>query len=231
MPSSAPQDARSTPPPPPLRNDGAKGYTLGEEIASAVSHGIGVGLAIAALSILAVVASRAGAWHVVPCTIYGAGMILMFLMSTLYHAFPPGRTKRVFQILDHEMIFLMIAGTYTPLVLITIDHALGWWLFGAIWFLAILGMVFQAFFTGRYRYVSTAFYVLMGWMIVFALGPLVRKMDSSMGVHWLWIGGACYTLGAVVYLFKRVPYHHFVWHLAVLGGAVCHFFCILWHVA
>jgi hemolysin III len=207
-----------------------KSYSLGEEIASAVSHGVGAGLAIAALSILAVVASREGASHVVPCVIYGSGMFLMFLMSTLYHSFPPGTTKRVFQILDHEMIFLMIAGTYTPLVLITLQGALGWWLFGTIWGLALVGMVFQAFFTGRFRYVSTAFYVLMGWVAVFALKPLVGEMAPA-GIRWLWIGGACYTLGAVIYLFKRVPYLHFVWHLAVLGGAICHFFCILWHVA
>ena len=128
------------------------------------------------------------------------------------------------------MIFLMIAGTYTPLVLITLHGALGGWLFVPIWGLALVGMVFQAFFTGRFRYVSTAFYVLMGWVAVFALKPLVGEMAPA-GIRWLWIGGACYTLGAVIYLFKRVPYLHFVWHLAVLGGAICHFFCILWHVA
>ncbi|MBP1590095.1 MAG: hemolysin III family protein [Kiritimatiellae bacterium] len=210
--------------------DGSKGYTLGEEIASAVTHGVGAGLAIAALVILAVVASRAGALHVVSCVIYASGMLLMFLMSTLYHSFPPGTTKRVFQILDHEMIFLMIAGSYTPFVLITLKGALGWWLFGTIWGLAVAGMVFQAFCTGRFRLVTTGLYVAMGWIIVFAIRPLLAQM-SAAGVRWLWIGGACYTLGAVVYLFKKVPYLHFVWHLAVLAGAICHFFCVLWHVA
>ena len=206
-------------------------YTLGEEIAHAITHGIGALLAIAGLAVLMVAAATRGegAWQVVPCAIYGAAMILMFTTSTLYHSFPWPRVKRVFRVLDHEMIFLMIAGSYTPFVLITLRGALGWTLFGVVWGIAAAGLVFQGFFTGRFKGASTALYVVMGWIIVFALKPLLDHM-SPAGIRWLVAGGLCYTLGAVVYLFKRVKYHHAIWHLAVLAGGACHYFAILWHV-
>lgn len=206
-------------------------YTRGEEIAHAVSHGIGTLLALAGFSVLMGVAAArgGGAWQIAPCAIYGVAMLLMFTASTLYHSFTNPRLKRVFRVLDHEMIFLMIAGSYTPFVLITLRGALGWTLFGIVWGIAAAGLVFQGFFTGRFRGASTALYLLMGWVIVFALKPLLERM-SPAGLRWLVAGGLCYTLGAVVYLFKRVPYHHAVWHLMVLAGALCHYFAILWHV-
>lgn len=206
-------------------------YTLGEEIAHAITHGLGAGLAIAGLAVLMVAAATrgAGAWQTVPCAIYGAAMILMFTTSTLYHSFPWPRVKRVFRVLDHEMIFLMIAGSYTPFVLITLRGALGWTLFGVVWGIAAAGLVFQGFFTGRFKGASTALYLVMGWIIAFALKPLLEQM-SPAGIRWLVAGGLCYTLGAVVYLFKRVKYHHAIWHLAVLAGGACHYFAILWHV-
>ena len=206
-------------------------YTLGEEIAHAITHGIGALLAIAGLAVLMVAAATRGegAWQVVPCAIYGAAMVLMFTTSTLYHSFPWPRVKRVFRVLDHEMIFLMIAGSYTPFMLITLRGALGWSLFGIVWGIAAAGLVFQGFFTGRFKGASTALYVVMGWIIVFALKPLLEQM-SPAGIRWLVAGGLCYTLGAVVYLFKRVKYHHALWHLAVLAGGACHYFAILWHV-
>ena len=206
-------------------------YTLGEEIAHAVTHGLGALLAIAGLAVLMVAAATRGegAWQTVPCAIYGAAMILMFTTSTLYHSFPWPRVKRVFRVLDHEMIFLMIAGSYTPFVLITLRGALGWTLFGVVWGIAAAGLVFQGFFTGRFKGASTALYLVMGWIIVFALKPLLEQM-SPAGIRWLVAGGLCYTLGAVVYLFKRVKYHHALWHLAVLAGGACHYFAILWHV-
>ena len=209
----------------------ASRYTVGEEIAHAVTHGLGAVLGIAGLVVLMVAAVQRGegAWQVAPCAIYGAAMVLMFTTSTLYHSFPWPRVKRVFRVLDHEMIFLMIAGTYTPFVLITLRGALGWTLFGVVWGIAAVGMVFQGFFTGRFKGASTALYVLMGWVIVFAMKPLLEHM-SAAGVRWLWAGGLCYTAGAVVYLFKRVRYNHAVWHLLVLAGAACHFCAILWHV-
>lgn len=204
-------------------------YTLGEEIANAVTHGIGAALGIAGLAIMAVAAARHGAGRVVPCVIYGSFMVLMFLVSTLYHSLTPPRAKRVFRVLDHEMIFLMIAGTYTPMMLLGLGGAWGWSLFGVVWGLAVAGLVFQGVFTGRFKVASTLIYVLMGWVVVIAFKPLVERVPAA-GVRWLWIGGLCYTLGAVVYLFKKLRYHHAVWHLAVLGGAICHFFAILWYV-
>ena len=206
-------------------------YSFGEELAHAVSHGLGALLAIAGLAVLlaAAAARGAGAGQVVPLAIYGAAMVLMFTMSTLYHSFPWPRVKRVFRVLDHEMIFLMIAGSYTPFVLITLRGALGWTLFGVVWAIAAAGLVFQGFFTGRFKGASTALYVLMGWIIVFALKPLLEHM-SAAGIRWLVAGGLCYTLGAGVYLFKRVKYHHAAWHLLVLAGSACHYFAILWHV-
>ena len=206
-------------------------YSFGEEIAHAVSHGLGALLAIAGLAVLlaAAAARGAGAGQVVPLAIYGAAMVLMFTMSTLYHSFPWPRVKRVFRVLDHEMIFLMIAGSYTPLMLITLRGRLGWTLFGIVWGLAAAGLVFQGFCTGRYKKATTALYVLMGWIIVFALKPLLAEMPAA-GIRWLVAGGLCYTLGAGVYLFKRVKYHHAAWHLLVLAGSACHYFAILWHV-
>ena len=206
-------------------------YTVGEEIAHAVSHGIGAVLGIAGLAVLTVAAATrgGGAGDLVPCVVYGVAMVLMFTMSTLYHSFPWPRVKRVFRVLDHEMIFLMIAGSYTPLMLITLRGRLGWTLFGIVWGIAAAGMVFQGFFTGRYKGASTALYLLMGWICVFALKPLLANLPAA-GVRWLVAGGLCYTLGAVVYLFKKVPYHHAVWHLMVLAGSACHYFVILWHV-
>ena len=206
-------------------------YTLGEEIAHAITHGIGALLAIAGLAVLMVAAATRGegAWQIVPCAIYGAAMVLMFTTSTLYHSFPWPRVKRVFRVLDHEMIFLMIAGSYTPFVLITLRGALGWTLFGVVWGIAAAGLVFQGFFTGRFKGASTALYVVMGWIIVFALKPLLDHM-SPAGIRWLVAGGLCYTLGAVVYLFKRVPYHHVVWHVMVLAGSACHYVVVLRHV-
>lgn len=206
-------------------------YTLGEEIAHAITHGLGALLGIAGLAVLMVAAATrgTGAWQVVPCAIYGAMLIMMFTVSTLYHSLPQPRVKKIFRVLDHQMIFLMIAGSYTPFVLITLRGALGWWLFGVVWGIAALGLVFKAFFTGRFGKITTGLYLLMGWIIVFALKPLLAGMSAG-GVRWLVAGGLCYTLGAVVYLFKRVRYHHAVWHLLVLGGSICHYFAILWHV-
>ena len=207
-----------------------RGYTLGEEIANGTTHGVGVGLAVAGLVILTVFAVLANdGYKLASAIVLGVSLILAYTTSTLYHSFPWPRVKRVFRVLDHEMIFLMIAGSYTPFMLITLRGALGWTLFGVVWGIAAAGLVFQGFFTGRFKGASTALYLVMGWIIVFALKPLLEQM-SPAGIRWLVAGGLCYTLGAVVYLFKRVKYHHAIWHLAVLAGGACHYFAILWHV-
>jgi hemolysin III len=164
-------------------------YSLGEEIANAVTHGIGVLLAIAGLAVLVgtAVMHGAGAGQIVPCVVYGVAMVLMFATSTLYHSFTHPRVKRVFRVLDHQMIFLMIAGSYTPFVLITLRGALGWTLFGIVWGIAAAGMVFEGFFTGRFKRASLALYLAMGWIIVFALKPLLAHMSAG-GVRWLVAG-------------------------------------------
>ncbi len=205
--------------------------TIGEEIANGVTHGIGVALAVAALSILVTLAAERGgdAWRIVSFSVYGATLILLYLASTLYHSFQNPKLKRLFNLLDHAAIFLLIAGTYTPFTLVTLRGAWGWTLFGIIWGLAVLGILFKVFFIDRLRVVSVFFYVGMGLIVLIAIDPLLDAL-SLRGLMWLSIGGLSYLIGVVFYLWKRLPYGHMVWHLFVLGGSICHFFGILWHV-
>jgi len=201
--------------------------SLGEEIANSITHGTGVGLSIAALVILVVFAAkRSDVWKVVSFSIYGATLISMYLCSTLYHAFRNPKLKRFFRILDHSNIFLLIAGTYTPVTIGTIRGGWGWTLFGVIWGLAILGINLKIFALGKLKWLSILIYILMGWMILIAINPLRKTMDSTF-LAWMLIGGACYTLGVLFYLFRKLPYHHSIWHLFVLGGSISHFFCML----
>ena len=201
--------------------------SLGEEIANSITHGTGVGLSIAALVILVVFAAkRSDVWKVVSFSIYGATLISMYLCSTLYHAFRNPKLKRFFRILDHSNIFLLIAGTYTPFTIGTIRGGWGWTLFGVIWGLAILGINLKIFALGKLKWLSILIYILMGWMILIAINPLRKTMDSTF-LAWMLIGGACYTLGVLFYLFRKLPYHHSIWHLFVLGGSISHFFGML----
>ncbi|PKN79900.1 MAG: hemolysin III [Candidatus Cloacimonetes bacterium HGW-Cloacimonetes-1] len=201
--------------------------TLGEEIANSITHGTGVGLSIAALVILVVYAARVSdAWKVVSFSIYGASLIILYLASTLYHAFPQPRVKRFFRILDHSSIFLLIAGTYTPVMIGTLRGTWGWTLFGLIWGLAILGINMEIFAMHKSRIVSVITYVLMGWLIVIAIKPLSSVTPHSF-MRWMLIGGLCYTFGAIFYIWKKLPYHHPIWHLFVLAGSISHFFGML----
>lgn len=201
--------------------------SLGEEIANSITHGTGVGLSIAALVILVVLAARqSNAWKVVSFSIYGASMITLYLASTLYHAFPQPRVKSFFRILDHSSIFLLIAGTYTPVTLGILRGGLGWTMFGVIWALAIAGVNFKIFALGKLRMLSVLIYVLMGWMVLVAIGPLMKATPKAF-LWWMLAGGLSYTLGVVFYAWKKLPYHHAVWHLFVLGGSICHFFGML----
>lgn len=201
--------------------------SLGEEIANAITHGTGVGLSVAALVILVVFAAKqSDAWKVVAFSIYGATMIMLYLSSTLYHSFPQPRVKRFFRILDHSSIFLLIAGTYTPVTIGTMRGGWGWTLFGIIWGLTILGVNLSVFAMGKLKYLSLAVYILMGWMIVIAVKPLLLHVSHSF-LMWMLIGGLAYTLGVIFYVARRIPYHHSVWHLFVLGGSICHFFAML----
>ncbi|WP_028596001.1 PAQR family membrane homeostasis protein TrhA [Paenibacillus assamensis] len=202
-------------------------YSKGEEIANAITHGIGALLSIAALTLLIVFAAIYGdPLHVVSFTIYGISMLLLYTSSTLVHSFPEGRVKDLFETFDHASIYLFIAGTYTPFVLIALPAKLGWTLFAVVWTIAIGGVVFKAFYTKQFLFASTALYVVMGWIIVFAWEPLVQVM-SGQGLSLLIAGGVLYTLGTIFYVWRAFPYHHMVWHLFVLAGSVTHFLSVL----
>jgi hemolysin III len=205
-------------------------YTKREEIANAITHGIGVLLSIAALIFLIINAVEVGTvWHILSFTIYGVTMILLYLSSTLLHCFPEGKAKNLFEILDHVSIYLFIAGTYTPFLFIVIKGSLGWTLFGIVWGLAFFGIFFKAFFVKKFLVLSTFFYILMGWLIVFAWEPLVVALPPNGMALLVW-GGMLYTLGTIFYIWRGFPFHHAVWHLFVLAGTVVHFFAIILYV-
>lgn len=205
--------------------------TPAEHIANAITHGVGFGLSIACLVLLVVFASlRRGAWEIVSCSVYGATLVILYLASTLYHSIQLPRVRRVLNIIDHAAIYLLIAGTYTPYLLVPLRGALGWSLFGIVWGIAIVGIVFQALFISRFKLLSTLSYVAMGWMVVGTLVPLLKVLPV-MAIIWLAIGGLCYTLGVVFYVWQRLKFAHAIWHLFVLAGSLCHFFGILFFVA
>jgi hemolysin III len=198
-------------------------YPLGEEIANAITHGVGAIFGIVALVLMVVAAvDQANTWAVVAVSIYGATLIILFLASTLYHAIPHHRTRQVFKILDHCAIYLLIAGTYTPFLLVNMRDASGWWVFASIWSLAVLGIAKKLLFRNRFHGVSVAVYLLMGWFMLFAFEDLVASVSTASLVLLL-SGGAAYTVGVVFYLAKRLHYNHAIWHLFVLAGAACHF--------
>lgn len=201
-----------------------------EETINAWTHGLGALLSLAGLAVLVFMASRNGdAWHIVSCSIYGATLVLLFSSSTLYHSFRSERVKYIFRIIDHASIYLLIAGTYTPFVLINLRGGWGWSLFGVVWGLALAGIVFQIFFVSRFRVLQTLIYLAMGWLAVIAIKPLLTSVPLP-GLIWLLAGGLSYTVGALFYLWKRLPFHHAVWHIFVLAGGVCHYFAILFYV-
>jgi hemolysin III len=205
-------------------------YTLGEEIANAVTHGIGVLMAIAGLVLLIVFSSIYGnSWYVVSLTIYGSALVILYTMSTIYHSLPRGKAKDIFEILDHSSIYLLIAGTYTPFELITLRGTIGWIFFGITWGMAIVGILFKIFFVKKFVILSTLIYIAMGWMIVFAIKPLFYALPLN-GMIFLATGGVLYTAGTVFYIKRKMKYHHAVWHLFVLGGSAMHFFAILFYV-
>ncbi|MBU1050048.1 hemolysin III family protein [Candidatus Bipolaricaulota bacterium] len=204
--------------------------SVGEEIANSVTHGIGALLSIAGTVLLVVRAAMHGsAIHVVSFAIYGMTLILMHTSSTLYHALHAPRAKRVFWVFDHASIYLLIAGTYTPFMLIPLWGAWGLSLMIAIWMLTLLGIVFKSLFIGRLRKSSTALYVLMGWLIVVAAQQFWLHI-SHQSLAFLAAGGLSYMLGIVFYCWKRMPFGHMIWHLFVLGGSVCHYFAIYWYL-
>ncbi|WP_017470831.1 PAQR family membrane homeostasis protein TrhA [Amphibacillus jilinensis] len=205
-------------------------FTLGEEIANAITHGIGTLLSIAGLVLLIIFSALHGsAWHVVSFIIFGVTMVFLYTSSTLLHSLPEGRAKAVFEILDHSSIYFFIAGSYTPFMLIIVRGTMGWTLFGLVWALAIGGTIFKVFFVRRFVLVSTILYVLMGWLIIISWPSLVMNF-SATGVTLLVLGGILYTFGAIFYVWRGFKFHHMVWHLFVLAGTITHFFAVLLHV-
>ena len=199
----------------------------GEEIANSVSHGVGLLAAVAATPVLVLSAVRhGGAARIAGASVFAAAMVLLYLASTLYHALPRNRAKRVFQHLDHAAIYVMIAGTYTPFTLGVLRGTWGWALFGIVWGLALGGVVLTVAGGVRYPKLRTSLYLAMGWLILVAVKPLWLRMPSE-GLFWLLAGGIAYTVGVVFYAAKRVRYCHFVWHLFVIAGTACHFIAVL----
>jgi hemolysin III len=208
-----------------------RAQSVGEEIANAVSHGVGLLMAVVAALVLVVAAvQRGGVAEIVGASIFGATMVWVYFTSTLYHALPRNRAKRIFRILDHGAIFLLIAGTYSPFTLGPLRGAWGWTLFGSVWSLAFAGVVFKAVGGVRYPKLSTSLYVAMGWLIVVAIEPLRLNVPMS-GLFWLLAGGIAYTAGVAFFAVKRLRYSHFVWHLFVIAGSACHFAAVLWYAA
>lgn len=202
--------------------------SLGEEIANSVTHGVGLLASAAALPVLIVVAvGRHDVWQVVGGAIFGATLVLLYTASTLYHALPPAsRAKRVFRVLDHAAIYLLIAGTYTPFALGALRGPWGWSLLGVVWGLAVLGIVAKATLGFRYPRLSTVVYLLMGWLVLVAVAPLAAHVAMA-GIVWLAVGGLAYTAGVVFFAWERLRYGHMVWHLFVAAGSVCHFMAVL----
>jgi len=207
-----------------------KTQSLGEEIANSITHGVGIGLSIAALVILVVLASKRGdAWRIVSFSIYGATLILLYLSSTLYHSFVNPKIKNIFRILDHSTIYLLIAGSYTPVTLTFMRGAWGWALFGIVWGIALGGITVTILLLDKLKALLVLSYVAMGLVIIIAFKPMIQMVPKGM-IIWLFIGGSCYILGIVFYLWKKLPYHHPIWHLFVLGGSISHFLGILFYL-
>lgn len=207
-----------------------KKYTLGEEIFNAISHGAGALLSIAGCVILIVFSAIHGdAYSVVSSAIFGASLIILYTMSTLYHSITHVKAKKVFRILDHSTIFILIAGTYTPYTLVTLRGALGWTIFGIIWGTAVFGIVLNAISIERFKRISMVCYILMGWAIVAAARPLYQNLNKG-GLILLVAGGVLYTVGIIFYAMKKYKYMHSVWHLFVVGGSVLHYFSVLLYV-
>jgi len=207
-----------------------KSYEPLEEKLNVYSHGLGLLLSIAALVLLVVKASIDGSpWRIVSFSIFGTSLIVLYTASTFFHNAKAPKLRKRLNIFDHASIYVLIAGSYTPFTLVTLNGTLGWVLFGISWGIAIAGIILKLFYTGKYEKASTIAYVLMGWMIVFAIKPLIANLPSE-GLFWLVSGGISYTIGAVLYSINRLKFNHFIFHLFVLGGSFCHFMVVYFYV-
>jgi hemolysin III len=205
-------------------------YTRREEYANIATHGLGVALSIAALVLMVAYAVKHGdPYHIVSVSIFGATLILLYLGSTLYHLATHPETKHFLRVVDHSCIYLLIAGSYTPFTLVSLRGGWGWTLFGLTWGLALAGVVFKIFFTRRFNLLSTMTYVALGWLVVIAAKPMLTNVPTG-ALAWLAAGGFMYTFGVVFYLWRRIPYHHAIWHVMVMAGSSCHFLAVYFYV-
>lgn len=200
-----------------------------EEKLNAITHAIGALFGIVALILLITFDNQKTSWSLFSVIVYGISIIVLFSASTLYHAVKREKQKHYFRIIDHISIYLLIAGTYTPVLLITLHESLGWTLFFVVWGVAAFGTILKLFFTGRFEVFSTLLYLVMGWLIVFDFSNLSSTIDSD-GILFLFGGGLAYTVGIIFYAIKKIPFNHVIWHLFVLAGAVLHFFMIFFYV-
>jgi hemolysin III len=210
-------------------------YTFGEELANSITHGVGVVLSIAGLSVLTSFASVFGsAWHIVSCAIYGATQILLYTASTLYHSIQHPRAKEILRVFDHSAIYLLIAGTYTPFTLVSLRGPWGWTIFGVVWGIALVGILLRAWWmrkalTGQKAIWRTLPYIGMGWIAILAIKPLLDALEPG-GLALMLAGGLAYTLGSIFYAWKKLPYNHAIWHVFVMLGSAFHFFTVLFYV-
>lgn len=210
----------------------AREYSIGHEIANAITHGIGGGLSVAGLSVMVTFAVIYGdTWRVVSSAIYGSSLVILYLASSLYHGISHEGAKKIFKIIDHASIYLLIAGTYTPFTLVSLREKSdwGWILFCVIWGLAFLGVFLVGLFPKRFSNIRVLVYLAMGWLCLFAIGDIWKAIGYG-GIVWLVAGGLSYTIGVIFYLWDRLPFNHAIWHLFVLSGSICHFFAILLYV-
>ena len=198
-----------------------------EEVMNSLTHGLGILLAISALILLISfgILKNKGSWYMVGAVVYGITLITLYTASTILHALPKGKAKEVFKILDHSSIYLLIAGTYTPFTLTVLRGKIGWTILGIVWILAIAGIVFKSIFIERFNFLSTMMYIGMGWIIIFAIKPMINSL-STMGLIFLVLGGLSYSFGTIFYLKEKMKYSHAIWHLFVLAGSAFHFFTI-----
>jgi hemolysin III len=205
-------------------------YSFAEELFHAISHGAGVILSIAGLSwMLYVSIEAADPWRISASVVYGLSLIALFLASTVYHAMHASPHRQLFKLLDHCAIYILIAGTYTPFLLVAMRTTTGWWMFGAIWTLATAGILTKLWFRNRFPRIALAGYLVMGWLVVIALPQVVDAVGPG-GMTWLVAGGLSYTIGAAFYAAKRIAFSHAIWHVFVLLGGICHFLAVIWHV-
>ena len=198
-----------------------------EEFVNSLTHGAGLMLSIAGFIVLMVLAAiRGGAWRIVSCAVYGSTLICLYTASTLYHGIRSRQMKRVLKICDHSAIYLLIAGTYTPFLIVNLRGGWGWSLFGIVWGLAMAGVLFKVWFVEHFSVLSTVVYLLMGWLALVAIRPMLHSVPPS-GLLWLLVGGVLYTVGVMFYAWKKVPYNHAIWHGFVLAGSTCHYFAVL----